>query len=260
MGQSRGRQSGRLGDLMQRYRELQDEFGPMDEDALIDKVINSVANRRRRLESVLAQIAEIEIEAQWLTDEITAREQSLELLLVDLVRRVGRMVEDGWSPYPLLGFRLWIMRGSGLDGAKVTWRTPVMSAMCLTTGEGDGIPHSDGRCGRLGCGVYATKALEPLLSQHLHAQSHGYAVGLVELTGKVIEHEHGYRAEQAKIVALAAVGVDGYLETEDDDEIADLCDAPDAAVRMTGGLRPSSVLTHLERFLYACRERRFGWT
>ncbi len=260
MGQGGAEQSGRLGELLQRYRELQEEFGPMDEDALIDKVVASVAHRRRRLESALAQIAELDIEAQWLVDEISGREQSLELLLVDVVRRVGRMLEDGWSPDPLLGFRLWIMNGSGLDGAKVTWRTRVMTATCLTTGEADSVPHSDGRCGRLGCGVYATKELDPLFAQHLNARSHGYAVGLVELTGKVVEHEHGFRAERAEIVALAAVGVDGYLETEDPDEVADLCDAPEAALRLSGGLRPSGVLGRIERFLTACQERRLGWT
>jgi len=232
----------------------------MDEDALIDKVVNSVAHRRRRLESVLAQIAEIEVEGKWLVDEISAREQSLELLLVDVIRRVGRMFEDGWSPVPLLGYRLWIMRSSGLDGAKVTWHTPFMSATCLTTDDDDGVPHSDGRCGRLGCGVYATKDLSPLLDQHLHAQSHGYAVGLVELTGKVVEHEHGYRAERAAIVALVAVSTDGYLETENVDEIADVCDAPEAAVRLAGWLRPAGGLGQIERFLNECRERRLGWT
>ena len=259
-GRGQSDESDRVGELLQRYRELQKDFGPLDEDALIDKVVASIAHRRRRLETVLSQIEELEIEAQWLVDEVAGREQSLQLLLIDAVRRIGRMFEDGWSPAPLLGFRLWIMSGSGLDGAKVTWRTPVMTATCLTTGEEDAVPHSDGRCGRLGCGVYATKELDPLLAQHLNARSHGYAVGLVELTGKVVEHEHGFRAERAEIVALAAVGVDGYLETEDGDEVADVCDAPEAAVRLGGRLRPSGVLARIEQFLNTCRERRLGWT
>ena len=108
--------------------------------------------------------------------------------------------------------------------------------------------------------IEPVKELDPLLTQHLNAKSHGYVVGLVALTGKVVEHEHGFRAERAEIVALAAVGVDGYLETEDIDEVADVCDAPEPAVRLGGRLRPSGVLGRIERFLNACRERRLRWT
>jgi hypothetical protein len=65
---------------------------------------------------------------------------------------------------PVTGYRLWTLRPDGLYGAKQHWSTASLDATCLIYGAGGEIPHTDGRCGRLGCGVYAAKHLEPLLS------------------------------------------------------------------------------------------------
>ncbi|MEN8240061.1 MAG: hypothetical protein ABFR53_12780, partial [Actinomycetota bacterium] len=36
----------------------------------------------------------------------------------------------------------------------------------------------------------------------------GYAVGRVMMEGRVVEHEHGYRAERARVVSLVTVETD----------------------------------------------------
>ena len=239
--------------------------GPVDEDGLIDRVVSSVASRRARLDVVREHIAQLEVEAQWLCDEISGREQSLELLLTDVLARIGRLVEDAWSPVPVLGFRMWTLRRTGLHGAKVTWRSPSLVAECLSTGERVGLPHVDGRCGRLGCGVYATKELRPLLTAHLRPQSHGYAVGLVALAGRVVEHEFGYRAERAQITALVGVGIDAYLETVDPERIAAVCRSPEHEIASSGARKPPGVIALLEQYLEdvrakTVRERSLPWT
>ena len=210
-------------------------------------------------------IAELQVEARWLSDEIDGREQSLELLLSDVIRRIGRLVEDAWSPVPVLGFRMWTLRSTGLHGAKITWSEPAIRAECLTTGDRLDLPHVDGRCGRLGCGVYATKELRPLLTAHLRPQSHGYAVGLVALNGRVVEHEFGYRAERAQISALVGVGIDAYLETDDPERIAAVCRTPEYEIASFGDTKPPGVIARLERYLEdvrakAVRERSLPWT
>jgi hypothetical protein len=239
---------------------VQSRVGDLDEDPLVERVLSSVASRRIRLERVRSQIEELEAEAAWLIDEINGREQSLELLIEDLLRRVGRMFDDAWSPVPVLGFRMWTMQPFGLHGAKVTWRLPEMQAECLTTGGRDGVPHSDGRCGRLGCGVYATKELGPLVGAHLHQQSHSYAVGLVALSGKVVEHEFGYRAERAEIVALVAVAHGMYLATSQPAALVGICRTPARYVNEHGHTKPFRMIPHLEEYLSKYRERRSKWT
>lgn len=246
--------------LLDEYQRIRRRYGPTDEDALIDRVQSSVAARRARLQMVQRQIDELRDEARWLADEIDSREQSLELLLGDVIRRIGRVVEDGWSPFPVLGFRMWTMRPGGLHGAKVTWNEPHMTARCLATLDHTGVPHADGRCGRLGCGVYATKELRPLLTAHIEAHSYGYAVGLVALAGRVVEHEHGYRGEQARIVALVAVGADGFVATDESGLISDLCSAPEATVEAFGLVKPEAIVSSLENYLVDARARRTPWT
>jgi hypothetical protein len=45
------------------------------------------------------------------------------------------------------------------------------------------------------------------------------AVGLVAMTGKVVEHEHGWRAEEVTVLALALVRGGRVLTADDPDEI-----------------------------------------
>ncbi|MDP3983444.1 MAG: hypothetical protein Q8Q52_00360 [Acidimicrobiia bacterium] len=45
------------------------------------------------------------------------------------------------------------------------------------------------------------------------------AVGLVAMTGKVVEHEHGWRGEQVTVLALAFVREGQVLTADDPDEI-----------------------------------------
>lgn len=116
-----------------------------------------------------------------------------------------------WSPTPLLGFRAWEVRGL-MQGAKRAWTTPTYEAGCVRRGKetNDGnVPHTDGSCGRPPCGIYATKEPDMLLREFW---GHRMAYGLVELTGKVVEHDHGYRAQRATAVFVAVV-IGGRLMT-----------------------------------------------
>jgi hypothetical protein len=60
------------------------------------------------------------------------------------------------------------------------------------------------------CGFYATKDLAafrmlPILMDLPHADGVGWIFGRVELAGKIIEHDYGYRAQRARIAELNPV-------------------------------------------------------
>jgi hypothetical protein len=114
-----------------------------------------------------------------------------------------------WSPRPVLGFRMWELRGR-LQGAWQAWDGPYREARCVSrrAERDDGeVPHTDGRCGEPPCGIYAFKEPSQLLAAFgLPEGSRRNVYGLVALSGKVVEHERGYRAQRATVVAAAAAG------------------------------------------------------
>ncbi|MBN2114409.1 MAG: hypothetical protein JW785_09820 [Acidimicrobiia bacterium] len=114
-----------------------------------------------------------------------------------------------WSPTPVLGFRTWDLRDR-IYGAYRAWDRPEYEAICLSPRTGrdySEVPHSDGRCGSPPCGLYCFKEPEQLLAAFgLPTGTSRAVVGLVALSGKVVEHERGYRAKRAKVLAAAVVG------------------------------------------------------
>ena len=114
-----------------------------------------------------------------------------------------------WSPGLVLGFRTWDLRGR-LFGAWKAWDRPEYEARCLSerTGSDAGeVPHTDGRCGPPPCGLYCFKEPEQLLAAFgVPRGSSRCVLGLVSLSGKVVEHERGYRAQKVRVLAAVVVG------------------------------------------------------
>lgn len=119
---------------------------------------------------------------------------------------------EWWSPRPVLGYRLWEMREGRLHGAWTPWPTHRKTAVCLdkqsrATGP---VPHDAAECRRPPCGIYALASPGRLRRAAEHAIVNRavpttLAIGLVAMWGRVVEHEHGYRAEHAEVVALALI-------------------------------------------------------
>jgi hypothetical protein len=107
--------------------------------------------------------------------------------------------------YPLSGGPTsWL--GDAWEGAGTTWVT----ASCPTIGsQTHEVPSED-----CSCGFYSLKELElavahaavfHLMSTHTATQGRGHGqvvLGRILLSGKVIEHDLGYRAERARIAEL----------------------------------------------------------
>lgn len=227
----------RIDELNRRLRDqLRSISNVPDEAAMIDRMRRSIVSRRVRLERLEHEAAALVAEITRLEDEVHGREKALALLLGTVVTRIERATADAWSPVPVVGYRLWAMREGALHGARTRWEGPRFDATC--EGFPGDAPHSDGTCGRLGCGVYATKELRRLLDLHVGGASHSYVGGVTTLSGKVVEHEHGYRAAHAEVVAVYAVWPDRTTATSNPAIIDRLFTACDRIPASWCDLRP----------------------
>ena len=144
----------------------------------------------------------------------------------------GRTVSVVRRTSPILAFRAWGISGGRLRGARVAWPVPTVEARCLDPGRlaeadaGD-VPHTDATCGPSPCGIYATKTAAAALVALEHDGP--VALGVVALSGKVVEHEHGYRAAAATAVAVLVVS-HGEAMRFDGVEVDELFLAPAAAI------------------------------
>lgn len=115
-----------------------------------------------------------------------------------------------WSNQPVVGYRVWELIDDELHGARTAWCEPLKKAECLSGRgrSGQPIPHDLGVCGNPPCGIYAMKgvgSIRQLVETTLERCRAPImlAVGIVSMSGRVIEHEHGYRAERASVTALS---------------------------------------------------------
>jgi hypothetical protein len=216
------------------------------------------ANRRRfMLAEIRKEIAELERRAEVIESELREFGQGVAALAREEIAEYERSFPETWSPTPVLGFRLWMLNDNKLVGARQVWETPSFVASCVAYPDLDEIPHTDGRCGRLGCGVYATKEFDSLLEHHVRESDRSYAAGSVAMTGKVVEHEDGYRAAQAEVVALALIGDDREVYTTDRDLIAEAFGDPLAILGARSVPLRTPVLEHITTHL--SKERGMPW-
>ncbi len=215
------------------YRQRYDIEGELKQ---IHSLERSISRRRarahalqRRLDDLNAQLAEAETEFEAIQTEISGARRAGGLLLDEILERVKDREGEGWSPAPVLGYRAWVLHKGGVYGAKVWWKSPTLSARCLNNIDGEDIPHSIGRCGPPACGIYAAKDIT-VLQRELGLKVLGPVVGVVALSGKVVEHDHGYRASAATVLAIGGMVHGKPFATDDPDAIADVFAEPDRTI------------------------------
>jgi hypothetical protein len=170
-----------------------------------------------RILALRREIARLEREVGRLGLGLPAAEQSRGFPQ-SLATPAREQAETSWSPAPVLGFRMWRLYRQTLRGARRVWPEPYLAAECpqLPGAEPGEVPHRDGPCGRPGCGIYAVPEVPELFRvMPPWYLLEGTVFGLVELSGMVIEHERGYRAAHARVVAVV-VGSLGRIVTSDD--------------------------------------------
>ncbi len=209
----------RLAELRATVRRYQDRYGDLAGMIDVAKANTAMANRQRRLDQLIEESERIERQVESLTSEVRRIERWVEFCLEDVITRAKQDHAEGWSPTAVLGYRLWGVGSDSLVGVKMAWETRTLAATCLSNGGRNEIPHTDGRCGRLGCGVYAAKTVGPLYTEFDVSAIGDLALGLVALTGKVVEHDDGYRGAEATVVALGASMGKHVLLATDPEEI-----------------------------------------
>jgi len=244
--------------LRRRLGELRRRYGRFEEPGQLHRLEVDIRRRTKRVEALRCQVVQIEEQIRWLDAEIVGFGKGLEMLLGDTIRRIEREHAEAWSPAPVLGYRIWKLTGRGLHGVRVRWNGPVLDAVCSHTFDDDEIPHTDRRCGGLGCGVYAAKDVHELLREFVAGERCGFAAGVVALTGKVVEHERGYRAAHARVVALAVAGPTNIVFADDPDAIADIFKDPPVGGAI-GKSTWNDVHDQIEQYLLE-RARRNEWT
>lgn len=205
----------RLAELRAAVRRYQDRYGELEGMVDLSKARSAMKSRQRRYDQLVEEFERVRRQKDAMESEMDRIEQWIEFCLESVIEKAKEDHAEGWSPTPVLGYRLWAVGLDGLHGVKMRWSEPVLEAKCLSRGGSSEIPHTDGRCGRLGCGVYASKTVDPLYTEFDVSRIGNVALGLVALTGKVVEHDDGYRGAVATVVALGASMGDHLLLTSD---------------------------------------------
>jgi hypothetical protein len=210
-----------------------------------------LADERAKVEALTQELAEFDTRIAALGAEVTAAHHELVRLLKgalagadDQARRqrlerlaAGQAVDASamWSPTAVLGYRIWTIAANQLCGHWQVWATPHQTATCTADGP---LPHTDGRCAEVafGCGIYAAKSPRPLLAGKDIRRNSSFAVGLVGLEGTVVEHERGYRAERASVLALAVYSQGALWMTDDPADLSELFRSPSTSAEL--GIMP----------------------
>lgn len=250
--------------LLKEYVALRRRYGVLEQHPRLLRLEKATDRRSFRVKHLREQIEELAGELRWLESEMESFDKGRELLLVELIDELRTRFGETWSPLPVLGYRYWFVREGAFLGFRQRWSEPTLEARCLTTLCDQEVPHTDGRCGPPPCGIYAIKdvgrVLEPIVQERVAED--GVAVGLVGLSGKVVEHRLGYRAARAEVLALA-VRQSGreLLCAHDRARMRELFGDPDATTRWlaTAGEPQTLISISLLRFL-TDQERNHSWT
>ena len=215
--------------LQQIRREHGDSALRKEADAVAGAERLAVKEQTQRSQALIVRRRIVELERELAAFELAAigYERGVESLLGDMVDRVEAQFGPNWSPWPVFGYRLWLIKDDGLYGAFDRWHTPELTADCKQRSVGDEpVPHDSTECGPPSCGIYAVKDLSGLLTEFSDLNYWRLAVGLVALAGRVIEHSRAYRAQHARVVAVSAVVDRRMLLTSDRQRIFELFENP----------------------------------
>ncbi len=240
----------RLQIYRQRY-QIDDRLG-----ALVD--LEKSLNRRRvrsaalsrRLSELQEMVDEVRAELAAIEAEISGSRDTGALLIEEIIEEVRREMGEAWSPTPVKGFRAWRLEGNKVMGAQVHWPSPTLIGQCLRDIPGEDVPHPVSRCGPPACGIYAVKNLD-MFGQAIKIDHS--VIGVVAMTGKVVEHEHGYRAGAATAIAVVASDGRRRLATTDPEIIEALFEDPNATLAGAGGRHELDTVGFLEP-IYATEE------
>ncbi|MEX2424427.1 MAG: hypothetical protein WD990_10650 [Acidimicrobiia bacterium] len=246
----------RVNALRNRLTQLEDRYGADRGDDVV-RLDQQIQRRTSRIDVLSDQLDQIVANLTQLESERIGLLAAADLVMRDRISEIQVANDERWSPWPIQAFRVWGVTNSGLVGMFERWQTPEMEAVCGKLPLNPDVPHTDGRCGEPQCGIYAAKRPEAVLESV--PPDGGWALGLVSLSGKVVEHEHGFRAQRARVEAIV-IHHDNRVLAAEEAQIVRLAFA--ATVPTTKLLGRPAEEWPIDRTLVTLKaaERRLQWT
>ena len=246
----------RVATLRSELARLEDRYGIPASETII-RLDQALGRRTAKIETLTQRLDETIETLVDLEDERAGLLSGMELALTDHIDQIQQEQGEVWSPWPVHAYRLWGVTTSGLVGMVEQWPEPRFEATCTKLPLNPDVPHTDARCSEPRCGIYAAKAPTALIAEA--PREGGWAIGLVALTGKVVEHDEGYRAARAEVAAIV-VHHEGRVLAAEEPHLVGLAFAATAATAKLLG-RPAKEWP-IERTISTLHaaERRLQWT
>jgi hypothetical protein len=231
--------------LREKYDLLRRRLRRTDGTDDIERLDVAIARRRARVRHLDEQIDALDAERERLKGEIVGCLHGAEALLIDLVDRLESLDGPCWAPTPIVGYSRFDVVDGALDDGDHTWDEWTLRPACP-----DGRlspPHENGACRDGACGVLVWKALDQLPDV-----SGAKLAALVEVSvsGRIVEHDLGYRGEFGRITALIAFDGGRWFRTRDTDQIEWFTTAPLEAFAELSAPIPDDGMLYLEADLF----------
>ncbi len=246
-----------MDDLKAELDLLERRYGPLTQREDVTRIHTAQQRHQFELDRINSALDDLMHRRRMTLDSIESLARLEREVLQRAIDAQRLRHREAWSPTPVLAFRAWRLEDGLLCGAVEVWATESLVATCHSDAGADEVPHSDGRCGTPACGIYALKRVADIRDVTGWPVER-MALGLVALSGKVVEHALGYRAQEAQILALAVRRGDGLI-------LADSCSDVRRIVR--GGIstfdatKPSQdPYTTMCLWLEARKESHETWT
>lgn len=235
----------RVNRLRLRYDTLKRRLRRADGVDDVERLDVSIQRRRTRILHLDSQIDRLMDERDRLEGEILGCFHGAEALLVDLIDRLETLDGPSWSPEPVPGFSILEIHDGLIHDGDHPWITPVLRAGC-PSGRSDA-PHPGTACAVLPCGVLTYKSIDRL------AEISGgslRAVAEIAMSGRVIEHVDGYRAEVGEIISLLAFDDARWFRTRHTDQIDSFVAAPTETFDLLAAPIPADAMLYVEMDLF----------
>jgi len=241
----------------QRY-SIEDRLAPIHSlEQSIDRRSMRAAALSRIITQLESELGKARTELHAVQSEIEGSRAAGALLIEEILQQVRIERGEAWSPAPVHGYRVWRIDDDRIMGNQVHWAEPELGATCLREIPGDDVPHPVERCGPPACGIYAVKDLAMFPREVSGGQINRSVVGVVAMHGKVIEHQLGYRAARARVMAVCAT-IDGKtLLSRDVERIRALFAGPSRAL---AGVATGPQGDEAREYLRAAMEKEEKWT
>lgn len=236
--------------LRHRYERLAGEVKRSEGRADLYRLDSSIARRQNMVNHLNLRIDELSGERDILEAEILGCLNGAEALLADLVDKFESEIGPNWSPRPLAGYTAFTVEDDALSDGDHRWTSAKIDPVCPL--ERPLLPHIHGPCRERACGVIAWKSTGSLPDPTGSSMT---VLAAVDLAGKIVEHEHGYRAAHGVIAAVLAIDGTNWLRTREAERIAEFCSSPGATFAKYASAIPSTAMLYVESDLYLSAAR-----